>query len=323
MKKLIFLLFAISLFAKDATVEQLFNIKTVKVQKKEINQKVELYGFSRPDESRIAHQTVRFDGYVESIKADKSFMQVKKGDELFTIYSNDLISAQNEFLNSLKFSSNKGSSYNKLRLLEIDEAIINKIANSKALIEHIPIRSKFEGVITEKTISTGSTIKNGAMLFTIVDFKKIWVLAKGYQSQKEFITLGQKAEISFDGVGKKYVGVVDFIYPEVSPKSKTYDIRIVLDNPNMEIFPNMFATVNILQAHKDELFLPKSAVITKGDKHIVFKKGEYEGEFEPLIIEAKRTGGGFMVLSGLNDGDEVANGSLFMLDSDAQINGIY
>ena len=69
--------------------------------------------------------------------------------------------------------------------------------------------------------------------------------------------------------------------------------------------------------------MPASAVIFKNGKYYVFVKGEYQGEYEPRVIQAKELDADTYSVQGLKDGDEVVNNALFMMDSDAQINGLY
>ncbi|HHH51851.1 MAG TPA: hypothetical protein ENK76_05730, partial [Campylobacterales bacterium] len=132
----------------------------------------------------------------------------------------------------------------------------------------------------------------------------------------------QKVAISFSGDKKVYKSTIDFIYPFVDPINKTIDFRVTLDNPNEKIQPNSYATIKSVINSKDILVLPNSAVITKGDKHLVFIPSIYEGEYKSKLIEAKRVDNNkFKIVSGLKERDRVVNNSLFLLDSDVLING--
>jgi Cu(I)/Ag(I) efflux system membrane fusion protein len=69
--------------------------------------------------------------------------------------------------------------------------------------------------------------------------------------------------------------------------------------------------------------VPKSAIIQKGDKHFVFLYYSQE-EYEPLEVQAKRISANtYEIISGLNEGEEVINNALFLLDSDAVTNSLY
>ena len=312
------------LFGKDGDVTQLFNIKTIAVESKHFGESKTYYGYTEASEQNIAFQTIRFDGYVQDIFANETYLYVKKGDRLFDIYSPELINAQNELINAIKFKSGIAQAYAKLRLLGVDKRVIEDIQNSGKAKEIITIYSDAEGFITEKKIQKGSFIQKGSNIYTITNYSPIWVIAKILQNDIKNLKEDSKATISIEGISEIFSTTLDKIYPFSNIEDKSIDARFVLPNSDLKIYPNMFARVEIYSDAKTRLILPKSAVLIRDKNHIVFKKSEYEGEFEPTIIKAKKlTNGDFEILEGVEEGEEVADNALFMLDSDAQINGLY
>ena len=131
------------------------------------------------------------------------------------------------------------------------------------------------------------------------------------------------AYIYIDGLTQAIKSKVDFIYPMVNEKTKTVDVRFIIDNKDLKIYPNMFASVKIKSVNKTMLTLPKTAVLSKGSKHYVFKPIS-DREFEPVKVEAKRISTNkYEILDGLTKGDKVINNALFLLDSDAVTNALY
>lgn len=323
MRLLILIFFAINLFSQELFVEQLFNVKLSKVKKINFSENREFYGESRIDESRVSEITLRFDGFIDKLSVDKTFNFIKKGEKLFNIYSPEIFLAQNELINVLGKSNSRleSSIIKKLELLEIDEKVIKEIEKSKEPKENIAIYSKISGFIIEKNINSGSFAKKGQTLYKVADFSKLWVIAKIYERDLSFLEKNLKAKISFDGVDEIYDSKIDFIYPKVN-SDKTIDVRFIIENSDLRVFPNAFAKIKILKESKEILVLPKTAVITKGDRHIVFVAGEYEGEYEPKEVRAKRLNSElFEIISGVNEGESVVDNSLFLFDSDVQING--
>lgn len=326
MRLLISLFLLAGLYAGDLSVEQLFNVKTTEVKKIEYSPFKTFYGVSEADESGISDIVLRTDGYIGDIKVDRQYSYVKKGDELFTLYSPQIYTAASELLNTLgtEHEKLKESVITKLSLLGVDGKVIKELIATKKIKENIPFYSPAEGFVTEKRVFKGSGAKAGQLLFKITDYKKMWVIAKVYESDLELVKKGMRAKIRFDGDAKEYDSEVDFIYPAVDKKEKSVNVRLVLDNEKLRIYPGSFANVTIYSKSKTLLMLPKSAVITKGDNHYVFVAGEYEGEYEPRKIEAKRLdSGSFEIVSGLNEGESVVDNALFLFDSDAQLNGLY
>ncbi|WP_200762122.1 efflux RND transporter periplasmic adaptor subunit [Nitrosophilus alvini] len=323
----------IYLNAEILQVDQLFNIKTVKVKKADLTKESVYYGFLKVDESRFYDFTLKFEGFVEKIHADKTFKFVKKGEPLFEIYSPSVYAAIGELIKTKLFydkSKSQNAKYmlesskRKLELLGFSEKEIEKFAKSKHPPKSVVIRSPYEGFIFEKNINKGSFAKKGAALYKIADLGSIWMEALIYQSDISMIKKAKEAILEIDGIEKIYKGKIEEIYPFADKKNRSARLRISVKNTHHLLFPGLYAKAKIKFSKKSILVLPKSAVITKGKKHIVFVKGEFEGEYEPKIITAKPFSTSlYEILSGLKEGEEVADNALFLLDADAQINGLY
>lgn len=312
------------------TVEQLFNVKTTAVKKEQVLVKKSFYGRAALDESRVVDIAPRFDGFVTVLYADKTYTPITKGQKLLDLYSPELLTAQIELINALNFKlGSKGKSLaksaeEKLRQYDLDSGIIKRIKTQKKSLDTIPLYAPTSGVLLQKKINKGSAFKKGTNILQIADLSRLWIEADVYQDDREFIIPGQQVKVRVRGVAKPFSGAVESLYPMIDEKSQTFRARIVLQNPDTILYPGMFARVDVIKESREMLTLPKTAVIIKGDKRIVFVAGEWEGEYEPSLIEAKRLPDGkFEILSGLEEGATVVNNALFMMDSDAQINGLY
>ena len=300
---------SVNIFAKPIEAKQLFNRKIIKVKKEHINYTKSYYAKTTIDESKIKDMTLKFSGFIKKLYVTKSYQMIQKRDKLFTIYSKEISSLLDEYR-----VFKKDSIKQRLINLDIQKSEFNKKRD-------IDFYSKYSGFVIQKNIFEGGYIKSGQNILRVADLRDIWVIAKVYQEDLKYIKRDLKAKIFIDGVGT-FLSKVDFIYPTVDKSSKTIDIRLVLPNKDIKIFPNMFAKVKIRVDSKDALVLPKSAILTKSDKHFVFiPNGK---EFSPKEIKAKRIASKkFEILSGLKEGDKVIDRVMFMLDSDAITNGLY
>ena len=175
----------------------------------------------------------------------------------------------------------------------------------------------------EKNINNSSSVKKAEMLLQIASLDKIWFIASIYQNELAYIKKDMTASINIDGINKSINTKIDFIYPIFDDKTKTVDVRFIVDNQDYELVPSMFGKVNIEVSKDVKLTLPKTAVLKKSDSYYVFKPLD-DGNFEALKIDAKRiTSNKYEILGGLNENDEVINNALFLLDSDAQTNALY
>ena len=310
--------------AQILDAKQLFNKKITKVVKEEVSINKSFYGVTKIDESSLVDITSRFDGYITKLNANKKYMPIKKGEPLYSVYSQELLSIQNELQVAKNFNQNiYQSTFSRLDNLDISKSEQQKIKDGKMNSNGLVVTSPINGLLMEKNINQSSAITKGNLLLQMASLDKIWFIASVYQSDLEFIKKDNIALITIDGINQKLNSKVDFIYPIFDEKTKTVDVRFILENEDLKLVPSMFGKVDINVKKDVMLTLPKTAVLKKADKFYVFKPLE-NGEFEPIKMDAKRISSNkYEILSGLNENDEVINNALFLLDSDAVTNALY
>lgn len=326
MKALITALFLGACIANAQILEisQLFNTKLVKVKKEQIGTLKSFYGHTALNEREIYDITTRFDGYITKLYANEQYKSIKKDEKLFLIYSDEISSISKEIQLAKRFNKSLvNSNIEKLKSLDINPSIIKKIKNSKNAIKEIPFYSPSNSIILQKNINQGSFAKKGKLLLQLASLDELWFIASVYQKDLSFIKKGMKAKIYIDGVSKAIDSKVDMVYPKVDLKTKSVDVRFIIANKDYKLLPNMFAKVSIKEITKEMLTLPKTAVLSKGDKHYVFQKLS-SSEIEPIEVVAKRISSEkYEIKDGLEEGMQVINNALFLLDSDAITNGLY
>ncbi|MGB5792239.1 efflux RND transporter periplasmic adaptor subunit, partial [Poseidonibacter sp.] len=232
--------------AKIIEVEQLFNKKITQVKEESIGTMKSFYGKTAIDESNVVDIVTRFDGFITKLNANKNYMFVKKDEALFSIYSDNVLSIQKEIEVSKSINKNLyNSSIEKLKVLDINKNEINKIKNAKTSIEGIKVYSPIDALVVAKNINNKSAVKSGTLLLQLADINKLWFIAKVYQKDITFIKKDMQAMIYIDGLTQAVKSKVDFIYPIVDDANKTIDVRFIIDNADLQIYPNMFASVKI------------------------------------------------------------------------------
>jgi len=312
------------------TVTQLFNVKTVKAKEIESAKTRTYYGFIRADESRVFDLSPRFGGFIETLYVDKQYAKVGKGEKLAQVYSPEVYKAKEEYLNSLNFNARRSSpgmlksARIKLELLGLPESEIDTIARTKRSSTLTTIVSSASGWVFEKRVNDGSAFKAGTKLFRIVDLDKVWLEAKIYQKELPLLEHFAQFKVKATGVQKQYDAKKLLLYPSLDPKEATATLRLEIDNAEGKLKPGMYATITASAATDKTLVIPRTAAIRKNGRWFVFLASEYEGEYEPAEISLKPLDNRYyQVTEGLSTGDEVVNNALFMMDSDAQINGLY
>ena len=305
-------------------VSQLFNKKLVKVQKEQIATLKSFYGTTTLNETKIYDIVTRFDGYITNLYANEQYKTIKKGSALFSIYSDEINSIQQEIQIAKKFNKSLvASNIQKLKTLDISSSTINKIRTSNKTIKDISIYSPTNAIVLQKNINKGSFAKKGKLLLQLASLEELWFIASVYQKDLAFIKKDMKAKIYIDGVASAIDSRVDMIYPNLNAKTKTVDVRFVIENKNLKLFANMFGKVSIKSIEKQMLTLPKTAVLRKGNNYFVFQKLS-ENEIEPIEIKAKRISSNkYEILEGVQEEQSFINNALFLLDSDAITNGLY
>lgn len=332
MKKMMLGLWLLPLFlmAQEATVKQLFSVQTLKVKRENRSERFENYGYVVQDEARVYDIAPRFGGYVVDLYADKVYQKVKAGEALAKVYSPEVFKAKEEYINTIRYTKqrpNKGmleSARLKLALLGLSDREINALAKGGRAEPNTIIYAPVDGVVFMKKVVKGSAFSAKQQLFQIVNLDEVWVEAKLFEEERSRIAKTNHYTLHFKGIEQEYESKQAMLYPQLDPKIATLTLRLRVKNPDHTLFPGMYAKVISLKDEHTQLTLPSTAVIRKNGKYYVFLVTAFEGEYEPLEVGVKVLDANtYGITSGLKAGDEVVNNAMFMMDADAQINGLY
>lgn len=312
------------------TIEQLFNVKTIQVKtmtsaKEQIN-----HGYIVADDTRRIDVHAWFSGYVTELFADTLYKKVEKGDALARVYSPEVYKAKQDYLHSLDYDEKRASpqmlqsARTKLRLLGVIEKDIKSIERERKVDEFTTLYAPQSGWIFEKNINKGASFSTQRKLFQIVNLEKVWVEVKLYQNEIEKLTLLDHFTVKPKGIDKTYRANKSLLYPRLDPKEATATLRLLVDNDDKLLKPGMYVKVYASSDAKSRLVIPRTAVIRKNGIWYAFLATEFKGEYEPIVIQIKPLDSQhYEIIKGLQEGDTVVNNALFMMDSDAQINGVY
>lgn len=281
------------------------------------------------DQNKVSSVTSHAAGRIINLYIDYEGAYVKKGQKIASLYSPELISAQQEFLQTVEFKGQNPILYKsakrKLELLELPASTIQKIEESGKIMTELDIVSQATGYVTKLNVSRQEHVMRGTVLFEVADLSTVWVMFDAYESDLSLIEEGQK--ITFTTAtypGEKFEGTVSFIEPTVNSMTRTADVRIEAKNPEKKLKPNMLAE-GILTAEistNRSLLIPKSAVLWTGPRSIVFV--QLPNTDKPTFIArevtlGKRIGEQYAILDGLEAGERVVTHGNFKLDGAAQL----
>ena len=310
-----------------AAVVRNMAVRTAKVERGTLWMLVRTVGRVEYDETRIAHVHPRAAGWVEGLKLRAEGEPVSKDQELAQLYAPDILSAQVDFLLALA-PQPKGvaqvkadKARNLLRLLDVPDPVIREIGRTREVRNTIPILAPIDGVVTKMMVRDGMYVSRDSEMFTVVDMGKVWVLVDVFEYQIDWLEQGLSAEIQVPAhPGRTWKGEVDYLYPELDPKTRTLRVRLVFDNPDLLLRPNMFAEVAIYGGPKlDVLKIPREALIATGERESVVRDLG-GGRFQPVdVVTGMQRGGEVEILSGLDEGDVVVVSGQFLIDSESSL----
>ena len=322
--------------ALDARKRQLLGLKTVAVVRAPLATSFRTIGRVVADERRIHHVHTRFEAWVEHVYADFTGKAVKKGEPLAAIYSPDLYSSQQEYLLARRAVRSLGpgapeeaasgarrlleASRMRLLLWEMSEKQIAELEAKGEPLRQIVLTSPISGIVVARTAYHGMKVMPQDTLFDIVDLSQVWVLADVYEAELPRIRSGQRAEVSLSyWPGRSWSATVTYVYPEVDEKTRTVKVRLELANPRAELKPGMFADVVLKSAPREVLQVPDDAILDSGTRKVVFV-AEGEGILAPREVQTgEHAGGVWEVRSGLAEGESVALGAAFLVDSESRL----
>ena len=322
----------------DPVTVQNIGIQTEKVVEQRLSKMIRAVGYVDYDEGALSRINVKYSGWVERLHVDQTGQKIRKGDKLLELYSPELVSTQRELVLALENERRTtGSSFSdvstggrslveatrqRLRYWDITERQIRDLEESSEVTKTVTLYAPVDGIVTMKTIEKGMRVMPGMDLFRIANLSTMWVYAHFYDSEVQWIQHGQNVTVEFPYIpGKQIQGTVDFIYPYMDKKTRDTKVRIVLENPGLDIRPKMYANV-LLESELESpvLTIPTEAILRSGTRNIVFvDRGN--GKFEPrnVVLGIQGNDGLVQILGGVSEGEDVVTSAQFLLDSESRL----
>jgi Cu(I)/Ag(I) efflux system membrane fusion protein len=311
---------------------ELANVLTSIVTKQKPVKEVRLYGKVQADERLFQSQVAHIPGRIERLSVNFTGESVIKGQVLAEIYSPELITAQQELLETFKTKQLQPELYEaskeKLRQWKLTDDQITKIENSGAVRNNFEVVSNTAGTVTARRVNTGDYVSQGTVLFDIADLSNVWVVFDAYESDLQFLHKGEEIFFTLQALpGIDFSSKIIFIDPVIDPVTRVAKVRVETANKSEKLKPEMFATGIVsttLNEYKDNMIIPKTAVLWTGKRSIVYVK---QPDTDEPIFNVREIGLGpmlgesYVVTDGLNEGEEIVTIGTFSVDAAAQLEG--
>jgi Cu(I)/Ag(I) efflux system membrane fusion protein len=271
----------------DPVIVQNIGVKIEPVKRMNLTKTIRTVGRVDYDERKIAVITTKVSGWIEKLYVDYTGRFVKKGEPLFEIYSPELVTSQEEYLQALNYRESVArsgdpniieganqlveSARKRLKYWDINEEQIKELENKKQVRKTLTLYSPVDGVVIEKNIFLGMKISQGMNLMKIADLSSVWIYADIYQYELPWVRVGEDAEVGVSYIpGKILKGKVVYIYPFLQPETKTIKVRLEFANPGYLLKPDMYVNVSIKsKVAINALAIPEQSVIRTGTRDIV------------------------------------------------------
>ncbi|WP_036250010.1 efflux RND transporter periplasmic adaptor subunit [Methylobacter sp. BBA5.1] len=321
----------------DPVTVQNMGVRTVIAKQTQLSHVVRAVGRVAYDEERLVRLHPKTEGWIETLRVDKTGQWVKKNEDLLSIYSPQLVASQQEYvlaLNNLKVLEKSpiedirrgaedlvNSSRERLKLLDVPAHQLHDLTETHNIKKSLHIHTPAAGIVINIGAREGQYVTPATELYLIADLSTVWVYADIYEYELPWVKTGDPAEMRLAGVpGRIFKGHLAFIYPYAEPETRTIKVRLVFDNAELLLKPDMFAEVTIRAGKQaDAVVIPSEAVIRSGAKtQVLIVRGP--GKFEPrLVTTGLSSNGDVAILDGVKAGEEVVTSAQFLIDSESRL----
>lgn len=321
----------------DKDIVQTIGVRSAIARKETLTHIIRTVGRVAYDEEKLIRLHPKTEGWIEKMRVDKTGEWVNKNDDLLSIYSPQLVASQQEYilaLNNLKALENSPfkdirtgaeellkSSLERLKLLDVPAHQLHELTHSQKTRKSLHIHTPAEGIVMNIGAREGQYVTPATEIYMIADLTKVWVYAAIYEYELPWVKEGDSVEMRLAGVpGHVFNGHLAYIYPYAEAKTRTIKVRMVFDNAELLLKPEMFAEVTIHANQKiNSVTIPAEAVIRSGARNQVFIVRS-PGKFEPRPVKlGLASEGKVAVLEGVHEGDEIVTSAQFLIDSESKL----
>lgn len=287
------------------------------------------------DETRMKSISPKIDGWVEQLYVNSMGQTVSAGQALLTIYSPVLVSAQEELLLASRLSQSlsgassearagatdlEAAARRRLAYWDISNAEIDRLKRTGQVRKTLTLHSPVSGVVIEKNVLGGQRIMSGVTLYKIADLSTVWVEGEVFERDLPAVRLGAIVNAELDALpGERRSGRITYVSPTLNAETRTGRIRVALQNPGLRLKPGMYATIRIQGATVSAVSVPRSAVLSTGERNLVFVRRS-DGMLEPRNVTiGESTEDRTRIITGVSVGETVVASATFLVDAESNL----
>ncbi|MEQ6968085.1 efflux RND transporter periplasmic adaptor subunit [Pectobacterium polaris] len=307
----------------SARQQQNLGVRTARTEMRELADSSTSYGTVTLNERGLHTLVAPSGGIVEKLTVSALQQQVKKGETLATLWNPTWAAAQREYLAVRQLGDDMltQSARQRLALLFMPEAIIRLVERSGKPQDRIAITAPEDGYVNKLEVRQGMQLSPAQPLFELASLNPVWVDVDYPEAQAAQLTIGSDISATSSAwPGKTFHGKVSELLPMLDSTTRTLKARVVLDNPQQQLKPGMYLTVQLSHTQaQPRLAIPQEALLVSGSQNRVLLS-DGSGHFTPRNVTAGASLGDWVeILHGLKAGDNVVTSGQFLIDSEASL----
>jgi Cu(I)/Ag(I) efflux system membrane fusion protein len=322
----------------SAEQERALGVVYVTVRRETLTRSIRTVGRIAAPEPNVADVTPKIEGFIEQLFVASTGETVRRGQHLLTLYSPELVAAQEELLTARRLvgrvDSTAGEAWRsagamlqaarrRLAYWDITPDQIDRLESTGEVTKTLTLVAPVGGIVLEKDVFEGQRVMPGMRLYRIADLTEVWVEGEVFEQDIKFVEEGEQAHIEVAAYpGEHEMGMVSFVYPTVDVQSRTNRVRVTVPNRDLRLKPGMFATIFFdVRVADDALTVPMEAVVVTGERNLVFSR-DADGMLEAReVVLGARAGERIVILSGLSDGERIVGSANFLVDAESRLGG--
>lgn len=164
-----------------------------------------------------------------------------------------------------------GAAVDQLRLFGMSDTDLKELNKKGKILPWLDIRSTREGYVIARDVIVGKVVQPADQLFQIADLSHVWVVGDIPEQIARDVGLGQHVEIIIPAISNNpFDGVIIFVSDTVNRLTRTIMTRVMVENPDRKLKPDMLANMHISNSQHKTLVVPESAVVRELNQDYVF-----------------------------------------------------
>ncbi|MDE0982748.1 MAG: efflux RND transporter periplasmic adaptor subunit [Gammaproteobacteria bacterium] len=304
-----------------SSIQQNLGVRTTLVIREDFSPIINAVGSIGWDESSIQMLHTRAEGWLEAFNLASVGDTVKAGDILYELFAPNLVSVQREYLTTRDSGNRTLTAIARDRLFALGFTLdqVEELDSSSQVSNRLIVRAERDATVTHIGVRQGNYVEPKTPLATLASLDSIWVETEVFESKSSWIEPELPVSVSFPAFpGETWTTKIATIYPNLDSTTRSLRLRLIVDNADHRLRPNMFASVLISAKPKPNvLTVPREAVIRAGaGERVIVALGE--GRFRPQVVHTGIVSSGRIeIISGVSAGDTVVTSGQFLLDSEA------